>query len=92
MITAIDIIAIINDDHQHHPTDVGDFENLDGIIETPILPFDVATDLSPEFIGSTLDYFILSGERLSQMTKTYDDIDAVTRLLEEVSVAISQQH
>ena len=40
-------------------------------------------DLSNEQIQLTLDYFILSGFRVSQMTKTYDDIDAVTKLLDE---------
>ena len=29
-------------------------------------------------------FAVLSGERLSQMTRTYDDIAAVTLLLEEV--------
>ena len=29
---------------------------------------------------------VLCAERVGQMTKTYNDIDAVTRLLEEVSV------
>ena len=33
--------------------------------------------------GATLDYFVSCGDRLSQMTKTYHDIDAVTRLLQE---------
>jgi len=28
---------------------------------------------------------VLCGDRVSQMTKTYNDIEAVTRLLEEVS-------
>jgi len=43
-------------------------------------------ELSSELIEETLKYFVLSGERISQMTKTYNDIDAVTRLLEEVSL------
>lgn len=30
---------------------------------------------------------VLCAERVGQMTKTYNDIDAVTRLLEEVSVS-----
>lgn len=30
---------------------------------------------------------VLCAERVGQMTKTYNDIDAVTRLLEEVSWA-----
>jgi trafficking kinesin-binding protein 1 len=33
--------------------------------------------------SATLDYFVSCGDRLSQMTKTYHDIDAVTRLLQE---------
>jgi hypothetical protein len=41
------------------------------------------SELSNEQIQLTLDYFILSGFRVSQMTKTYYDIDAVTRLLDE---------
>jgi hypothetical protein len=44
---------------------------------------EIPLDLTPELIEETLKYFILSAERLSQMTKTYNDIDAVTRLLEE---------
>ena len=51
----------------------------------PLLDPEQALDLSPELIHETLKYFILSGERLSQMTRTYNDVDAVTRLLEEVS-------
>lgn len=31
---------------------------------------------------------VLCAERVGQMTKTYNDIDAVTRLLEEVSVCV----
>ncbi|XP_008214417.1 trafficking kinesin-binding protein milt isoform X3 [Nasonia vitripennis] len=39
--------------------------------------------LSPDQIRETLNYFILCSDRVSQMTKTYNDIEAVTRLLEE---------
>lgn len=35
---------------------------------------------------SLLFLAVLCAERVGQMTKTYNDIDAVTRLLEEVSV------
>lgn len=55
------------------------------LIKTPILDKAYNLDLSPEFIFETLKYFVDCGERLTQMTKTYDDIDAVTKLLEEVS-------
>ena len=34
-----------------------------------------------------LFFAVLCAERVGQMTKTYNDIDAVTRLLEEVSVS-----
>ena len=34
-----------------------------------------------------LFFAVLCGERVGQMTKTYNDIEAVTRLLEEVSVS-----
>jgi hypothetical protein len=36
------------------------------------------------FNGTSIDFSVLSGERVSQMTKTYSDVDAVQRLLEEV--------
>uniref|UniRef100_A0A672Z5A7 Trafficking protein, kinesin binding 1a n=1 Tax=Sphaeramia orbicularis TaxID=375764 RepID=A0A672Z5A7_9TELE len=40
-------------------------------------------DLTTEQIEETLKYFLLCADRVGQMTKTYNDIDAVTRLLEE---------
>ncbi|KAM8841276.1 trafficking kinesin-binding protein 1 isoform 2-T2 [Spinachia spinachia] len=40
-------------------------------------------DLTAEQIEETLKYFLLCADRVGQMTKTYSDIDAVTRLLEE---------
>lgn len=40
-------------------------------------------DLSPVMMEETLKYFALCGERVVQMTKTYNDIDAVTKLLAE---------
>lgn len=33
-------------------------------------------------------FAVLCAERLTQMTRTYNDIEAVTRLLEEVSIYI----
>lgn len=64
------------------------YENHDWFISTPVLDPNEIVDLSPEFISETLSYFILSAERLSQMTKTYNDIGVVTRLLEEVSLPL----
>ena len=39
--------------------------------------------LSPVQAKAVLDYFVSCGDRLSQMTKTYHDVEAVTRLLQE---------
>lgn len=39
--------------------------------------------LSNEQAAATLDYLVFSGARVSQMTKTYSDLEAVTRLLGE---------
>jgi len=41
------------------------------------------TRLTPEQAEATLEYFVSCGDRLTQMTKTYHDVEAVTRLLEE---------
>ncbi|XP_071877020.1 trafficking kinesin-binding protein milt isoform X3 [Bombus fervidus] len=60
------------------------YENSDWFIPSPALKsIDVDLKLSPEQIRETLNYFILCSNRVSQMTKTYNDIEAVTRLLEE---------
>lgn len=64
-------------------TQFSGYENEDWFIQTPVLPVDEDLDLSPDVIEETLRYFVLCSDRLSQMTKTYNDIDAVTRLLEE---------
>lgn len=56
-----------------------------GVISTPLVDPNSPLDPSPVVIYETLNYFIQSGERVSQMTKVYDDVDAVTKLLEEVS-------
>ncbi|XP_011630004.1 trafficking kinesin-binding protein milt isoform X1 [Pogonomyrmex barbatus] len=60
------------------------YENADWFIPAPVLKSeDVDLKLSPDQIRETLNYFILCSNRVSQMTKTYNDIEAVTRLLEE---------
>jgi len=68
-------------------TEFGGYSNEDFIIQTPVLSPEEAVkvrlDLTPELAGATLDYFLSCGDRLSQMTKTYHDVDAVTRLLQE---------
>uniref|UniRef100_A0A673K2W5 Trafficking kinesin-binding protein 1-like n=1 Tax=Sinocyclocheilus rhinocerous TaxID=307959 RepID=A0A673K2W5_9TELE len=55
----------------------------DDWIHTPLISPDTRIDLTSEQIEETLNYFLLCAERVGQMTKTYNDIDAVTRLLEE---------
>ncbi|CAG5012635.1 unnamed protein product [Parnassius apollo] len=65
-------------------TQFGGYENQDWYIPSPALPVsseDLA--LTPDQIRETLNYFLLCSNRVSQMTKTYNDIEAVTRLLEE---------
>ena len=51
-------------------------------VSTPVLTTH-NTGLTPEQAGATLDYFVSCGDRLTQMTRTYHDVEAVTRLLEE---------
>ncbi|XP_051262444.1 trafficking kinesin-binding protein 1 isoform X7 [Dicentrarchus labrax] len=55
----------------------------DDWLHTPLVAPDSALDLTTEQIEETLKYFLLCADRVGQMTKTYSDIDAVTRLLEE---------
>ncbi|KAK9879979.1 hypothetical protein WA026_008488 [Henosepilachna vigintioctopunctata] len=65
-------------------TKFGGYENQDWFIPSPALQVDEADlKLSPDQIRETLNYFLLCSDRVSQMSKTYDDIEAVTRLLEE---------
>uniref|UniRef100_A0A8D2LLJ7 Huntingtin-associated protein 1 n=1 Tax=Varanus komodoensis TaxID=61221 RepID=A0A8D2LLJ7_VARKO len=52
-------------------------------IHTPLVASDAASCLTPHQIKETLEYFLLCSERVSRITKTYHDIDAVTSLLEE---------
>lgn len=53
-------------------------------IQTPLIDLEQSFDFSLENINELFKYFLLSSERLSQMTKVYNDIEAVIRLLEEV--------
>ena len=60
----------------------GSFEAPE-IIQTPVLDPHLGEGLSHDQAEAVLDYFVSCGDRLSQMTKTYSDIEAVTRLLQE---------
>jgi trafficking kinesin-binding protein 1 len=68
-------------------TEFGGYAHEDFLIQTPVLdPEEIVKlrlDLTPDLARATLDYFLSCGDRLSQMTKTYHDVDAVTRLLQE---------
>uniref|UniRef100_A0A8C6SAJ8 Trafficking protein, kinesin binding 1a n=1 Tax=Neogobius melanostomus TaxID=47308 RepID=A0A8C6SAJ8_9GOBI len=55
----------------------------DDWLHTPLVDPSSPIDLTTEQIEETLKYFLLCADRVGQMTKTYSDIDAVTRLLEE---------
>ena len=57
-------------------------QHEDWTLRTPALT-PAPTQLSPEQAGAALDYFVSCGARLTQMTRTYHDVEAVTRLLEE---------
>ncbi|CRL00359.1 CLUMA_CG013630, isoform B [Clunio marinus] len=47
------------------------------------IPDNIGLGLNPDQIRETLNYFLLSGKRCSEMSIVYDDIQAVTRLLQE---------
>ncbi|KAM8795332.1 huntingtin-associated protein 1 [Eudromia elegans] len=55
----------------------------DDWLRAPPLPPAAAAALTPRQLEETLRYFVLCAERVSRITKTYHDIDAVTNLLEE---------
>ena len=69
-----------------HLTEVGG-GCVQDFIQTPVLdPIqgrEVIEGLTSEQAEATLAYFLSCGDRLSQMTKTYHDVEAVTRLLQE---------
>lgn len=65
-------------------TQFGGYENQDWFVPSPALIIPPGGfGLNKDQIRETLNYFLLCGNRVSQMTRTYDDIEAVTRLLEE---------
>ena len=64
-------------------TEFGGYSHEDFVIETPVLSSEeaksVACGETPDQAEATLDYFVACGDRLSQMTKTYHDVEAVSR-------------
>lgn len=59
------------------------YDNSDWTVPFPALKESEVEALSPEQAEGVLAYFVLCGSRVSQMTQTYHDIEAVTRLLQE---------
>ena len=84
----VEIISLIEESipkyrlRQDFLTEFTGYENDDWILQTPLLKTE-ELKLSPEQAKATLDYLVSCGDRLSQMTKTYHDVEAVTRLLQE---------
>ena len=64
-------------------TEFGGYLHDDFAIQTPLISKTKPSNLTNDQVEATLEYFLLCGARLSQMTKTYHDVEAVTRLLEE---------
>uniref|UniRef100_A0A3B3QQT3 HAP1 N-terminal domain-containing protein n=1 Tax=Paramormyrops kingsleyae TaxID=1676925 RepID=A0A3B3QQT3_9TELE len=81
----VEIISLLEEQLPHYrlrADTIYGYEH-DDWLHTPLISADVSFDLTTEQIEETLKYFLLCADRVSQMTKTYSDIDAVTRLLEE---------
>ncbi|XP_069067596.1 trafficking kinesin-binding protein 1 isoform X7 [Pleurodeles waltl] len=81
----VEIISLLEEQLPHYKlrADTIFGYDHDDWLQTPLISPDANIDLTTEQIEETLKYFLLCAERVGQMTKTYNDIDAVTRLLEE---------
>ncbi|XP_017151168.1 trafficking kinesin-binding protein milt isoform X3 [Drosophila miranda] len=65
-------------------TNFSGYANEDWFVPAPALPIPAeGLGLTKDQTRECLNYFLLCGNRVSQMTRAYDDIEAVTRLLEE---------
>ncbi|XP_071101204.1 trafficking kinesin-binding protein 1-like isoform X2 [Haliotis cracherodii] len=84
----VEILSLINEQIPKYRlradtiTEFGGYNNEDWI-QTPVIPLDTDLALTDEQIKETLKYFILCADRVTQMTRTYNDIGALTRMLEE---------
>ena len=84
----VEIISLVEDSipryqlKQDYLTQFGGSEHEDWVVQTPAISPGPSL-LTPEQAEATLQYFVTCGHRLTQMTKTYHDVEAVTRLLEE---------
>lgn len=81
----VEIISLLEEQLPHYKLRADTIYGYDhdDWLHTPLVSPDASIDLTSEQIEETLKYFLLCAERVGQMTKTYNDIDAVTRLLEE---------
>ncbi|KAI1901885.1 hypothetical protein AGOR_G00039040 [Albula goreensis] len=81
----VEIISLLEEQLPHYRLRADTIYGYDhdDWLHTPLISPDTNIDLTTEQIDETLKYFLLCAERVGQMTKTYNDIDAVTRLLEE---------
>ncbi|KAL4616919.1 trafficking kinesin-binding protein 1-like [Arapaima gigas] len=81
----VEIISLLEEQLPHYKLRADTIYGYDhdDWLHTPLIYPDANVDLTTEQIEETLKYFLLCAERVGQMTKTYNDIDAVTRLLEE---------
>ncbi|XP_078055762.1 trafficking kinesin-binding protein 1 isoform X3 [Mustelus asterias] len=81
----VEIISLLEEQLPHYKLRADTIYGYDhdDWLHTPLISPDVNIDLTNEQIEETLKYMLLCAERVGQMTKTYNDIDAVTRLLEE---------
>lgn len=69
---------------------IAGYQHNDWLIETPRIDLDAPIDFNPVILRETLNFFLQSGERLTQMTRVYDDSEALTKLLEEVHFTLSK--
>lgn len=81
----VEIISLLEEQLPHYMLRADTIYGYDhdDWLHTPLLSPDTNFDLTNEQIDETLKYMLLCAERVGQMTKTYNDIDAVTHLLEE---------
>ncbi|KAJ8004859.1 hypothetical protein DPEC_G00140680 [Dallia pectoralis] len=81
----VEIISLLEEQLPHYKLRADTIYGYDhdDWLHTPLLSPDTNLDLTVEQIQETFKYFLLCAERVGQMTRTYNDIDAVTRLLEE---------
>lgn len=85
-VSEVELISLVGEQiprYRLRADTITDFTGYDNRDFNAVAAHDELPDLSPELIEETLKYFILCAERTAQMNRTYNDIDAVTSLLQE---------